>query len=72
MEFQKNIMKMPVSPLAPDHYPQMPAIDGCKLATVEAGIKYQGRDDVLLMLFEKEAEIAGVFTQSDCPARAAH
>ena len=38
----------PVSPLAPTHVPEMPAIAGVKLATAAAGIRYKGRTDVLM------------------------
>ena len=57
-----------VSPLAPKHAPEMPAIAGVRLATAEAGIRYRGRTDVLLALFEKGTTVAGVFTRSKCPS----
>ncbi len=44
--------------------PVMPPLAGVKLATAQAGIKYAGRDDVMLMLFDQPASIAGVFTRS--------
>ncbi|MEM9332694.1 MAG: bifunctional glutamate N-acetyltransferase/amino-acid acetyltransferase ArgJ [Pseudomonadota bacterium] len=59
-------MDTKVSPLAPKLYPELPAIDGVRLAAVEAGIKYVGRKDLCLIAFEKPAEIAGVFTRSKC------
>jgi glutamate N-acetyltransferase/amino-acid N-acetyltransferase len=46
----------------------MPEIAGVRFATAEAGIKYKNRRDVLLMLFDKGTEAAGVFTQSKCPS----
>ncbi|GAB1580077.1 bifunctional glutamate N-acetyltransferase/amino-acid acetyltransferase ArgJ [Phyllobacterium phragmitis] len=46
----------------------MPAIEGVRIATAEAGIKYKGRTDVLLLVFDREAEAAGVFTRSKCPS----
>lgn len=61
-------MSASVSPLAPKHYPAMPAIDGVRIATAEAGIKYKGRTDVMLMVFDQPAEVAGVFTRSLCPS----
>ncbi|PRD40944.1 bifunctional ornithine acetyltransferase/N-acetylglutamate synthase [Phyllobacterium phragmitis] len=61
-------MSASVSPLAPKHYPAMPAIEGVRIATAEAGIKYKGRTDVLLLVFDSEAEAAGVFTRSKCPS----
>lgn len=55
-----------ISPLAPKTYPELPEVRGVRLATAEAGIKYAGRTDVLLALFDEPAQIAGVFTQSKC------
>jgi len=46
----------------------MPAIAGMRLATGAAGIKYQGRTDVLLALFDEGTAVAGVFTRSKCPS----
>src|SRR5213082_1452166 len=57
-----------VSPLAPKHVPDMPEIAGVRIATGAAGIKYQGRTDVLLALFEKGTAVAGVLTRSKCPS----
>ncbi len=61
-------MSASVSPLAPKHYPAMPVIRGVRMATAAAGIKYKGRTDVLLMVFDRPAEAAGVFTRSLCPS----
>jgi glutamate N-acetyltransferase/amino-acid N-acetyltransferase len=38
------------------------------MATAAAGIKYKNRTDVLLMVFDKPASVAGVFTRSRCPS----
>ena len=57
-----------ISPLAPKHVPDLPAIAGVRLATAEAGIRYAGRTDVLLALFDAGTAVAGVFTQSKCPS----
>ena len=57
-----------VSPLAPKSYPDMPAIEGVRMATAEAGIKYKNRTDVLMMVFDQPATVAGVFTRSKCPS----
>jgi glutamate N-acetyltransferase/amino-acid N-acetyltransferase len=46
----------------------MPAIAGVRLATAAAGIRYAGRTDVLLTLFEPGTTVAGVFTRSKCPS----
>jgi glutamate N-acetyltransferase / amino-acid N-acetyltransferase len=61
-------MSTAVSPLAPKIVPQMPAIDGVRIATAAAGIKYKNRTDVLMMVFDKPASVAGVFTRSKCPS----
>ena len=57
-----------VSPLAPAETPNMPPIDGVRFATGAAGIRYKGRTDVLLALFDKDTQVAGVFTTSKCPS----
>jgi glutamate N-acetyltransferase/amino-acid N-acetyltransferase len=46
----------------------MPVIDGLRMATAAAGIKYKNRTDVLLMVFDRPAAVAGVFTRSRCPS----
>ena len=61
-------MSHAVSPLAPKTHPTLPAIDGVRFATAEAGIKYKGRTDVLLAMFEAGTTVAGVFTTSKCPS----
>jgi glutamate N-acetyltransferase / amino-acid N-acetyltransferase len=61
-------MSTSVSPLAPVHVPDMPAIPGVRLATAAAGIRYAERTDVLLALFEPGTTAAGVFTRSKCPS----
>lgn len=66
-----------VSPLAPDGFPQLPVIDGVAFSTVAAGVKYQGRTDVMLAKLAAGTSIAGVFTRSatrsapvlDCQAK---
>ncbi|KRA05436.1 bifunctional glutamate N-acetyltransferase/amino-acid acetyltransferase ArgJ [Rhizobium sp. Root564] len=61
-------MSAAVSPLAPKSYPEMPVIRGVRMATAAAGIKYKNRTDVLLMVFDEPAAVAGVFTKSRCPS----
>ena len=55
-----------ISPLAPKKVPDLPAIEGVRLATAEAGIRYKNRTDVLLAAFDKGTAAAGVFTRSKC------
>ncbi|MBN9032199.1 MAG: bifunctional ornithine acetyltransferase/N-acetylglutamate synthase [Rhizobiales bacterium 63-7] len=57
-----------VSPLAPKTYAVMPPLRGVRMATAAAGIKYKNRTDVLMMVFDKPASVAGVFTRSKCPS----
>ncbi len=57
-----------VSPLAPKSFAEMPAIRGVRMATAAAGIKYKNRTDVLMMIFDAPASVAGVFTRSKCPS----
>ncbi len=53
-----------VSPLAPAAFPDLPAIDGVRFGTVEAGVRYQGRTDVMLAVLDPGTSVAGVFTRS--------
>src|SRR5437588_11613638 len=59
---------MPISPLAPAQFPDMPPIEGVKFAAAAAGIRYANRKDVLLALFATGTTVAGVFTRSKCPS----
>ncbi len=61
-------MSTKVSPLAPKTYATLPPLDGVRIATAEAGIKYKNRTDLMLMVFDKGTEVAGVFTRSKCPS----
>ena len=56
------------SPLAPKSYPELPEIEGVRFAAGEAGIRYKGRTDVMIALFDKGTQVAGVFTKSRCPS----
>ena len=57
-----------VSPLAPKSFVSVPPLRGVRMATASAGIKYKNRTDVLLMVFDRPAAVAGVFTRSKCPS----
>lgn len=61
-------MSHAVSPLAPKVTPEAPEVEGVRFATAEAGIKYKGRTDVLLVELAEGTEVAGVFTRSKCPS----
>ena len=66
-----------VSPLAPAAFPSLPVIEGVEFATAAAGVKYQGRTDVMLATLIPGTVIAGAFTRSatrsasvlDCQAK---
>lgn len=62
---QKGMTK--ISPLAPEHFPDLPAIAGVQLGTAEAGIKYRQRADVTVALLAPGTNAAGVFTLSAVP-----
>ncbi|MBY6066371.1 bifunctional glutamate N-acetyltransferase/amino-acid acetyltransferase ArgJ [Leisingera aquaemixtae] len=55
---------MPVSPLAPASFPDLPVISGVRFASAAAGVKYQGRTDVMLAVMDPGTAVAGVFTRS--------
>ncbi len=65
------------SPLAPDHFPNLPVIDGVRFASGAVGVKYKDRKDVMLAELIAGTSIAGVFTRSatrsapvlDCQAK---
>ncbi len=57
-----------ISPLAPATIPVIPPVEGVSFATGAAGIRYKGRTDVLLALFDEGTQVAGVFTTSKCPS----
>ncbi len=68
----------PVSPLAPrGGFADLPVIAGAEFAAIEAGVRYSGRDDVMLARLCPGTTIAGVFTRSatraapvlDCQAK---
>jgi len=61
-------MAAAISPLAPARFPDLPAVAGVRLATAAAGIRYAGRTDVLMALFDQGTSVAGVLTRSKCPS----
>jgi glutamate N-acetyltransferase/amino-acid N-acetyltransferase len=61
-------MATAVSPLAPASLPQLPAIEGVRLATAAAGIRYANRTDVMMAVLAPGTTVAGVFTRSKCPS----
>ena len=57
-----------ISPLAPASFPQLPVIEGVEFASAAAGVKYQGRTDVMLARIAPGSAIAGAFTTSSTRA----
>ncbi|MCB9994771.1 MAG: bifunctional glutamate N-acetyltransferase/amino-acid acetyltransferase ArgJ [Hyphomicrobiaceae bacterium] len=55
---------MKTSPLAPEKLPHLAPIEGVEIGTTAAGIRYKGREDVMVMRFAAASQIAGVFTKS--------
>src|SRR5260370_27771464 len=62
-------MMADVSPLAPEPFPDLPAIPGVRLAAYAAGVRYAGRDDLMLAEWARGSTIAGVLTQSTMPGQ---
>ena len=60
---------MAVSPLAPTSFPALPPIPGVRLAAFAAGVRYAGRDDLMLVELAQGSTVAGVFTQSTMPGQ---
>ena len=55
-----------VSPFAPASFPDLPALEGVRVATAEAGIRYRNRTDLLFVGLPVGTSVAGVFTTSRC------
>ena len=59
-------MATAVSPLAVS-LPALPPLAGVRLAAAAAGIRYQGRTDVVMIEVPTGSTAAGVFTSNKCP-----
>jgi glutamate N-acetyltransferase/amino-acid N-acetyltransferase len=57
---------LPVSPLAVP-LPALPPIAGVRLGAAQAGIRYQGRTDLVMVELATGTRVAGVFTRNKCP-----
>jgi glutamate N-acetyltransferase / amino-acid N-acetyltransferase len=53
-----------VSPLAPERFPELKPVAGVRLAAFACGIRYTGRDDLMLAELAPGSAVAGVFTRS--------
>jgi glutamate N-acetyltransferase / amino-acid N-acetyltransferase len=56
------------SPLAPKQILALPPVAGVRLGSAACGLRYPGRDDVMLAEFDRAATVAGVFTKSQTAA----
>jgi glutamate N-acetyltransferase / amino-acid N-acetyltransferase len=53
-----------ISPFAPKRLAKLPPIEGVRIATAAASIRYPGRTDLLVALFDPGTSVAGVLTKS--------
>ena len=58
---------IPISPFAPARFPELPAVAGVAAASAAAGVRYPGREDVLLVTLPKGTTVAGTFTRNTMP-----
>jgi glutamate N-acetyltransferase/amino-acid N-acetyltransferase len=61
---KKKKTKAKVSPMAPKVFANLPPLAGVEIGTAATGIKYKGRDDVLVIRLPEGTAAAGVFTTS--------
>ena len=57
-------LEAPVSPFAPERFPALAPVEGVRFASAAAGVRYRGRDDVMLAELAPGSVLAGVFTRS--------
>ncbi len=60
--------KHPRSPLAPKKSATLKSVCGVQIATLATGLRYVGRDDLLLAVMPEGTSVAGMFTQSTTAA----
>ncbi len=58
-----------ISPMAPASFPAMAPIAGVRLAAYAAGVRYSGRDDLMVAELAPGSTVAGVFTKSTMPGQ---
>ena len=56
------------SSLAPEYFPDIPAVPGVQMAAGACGVRYSGKKDVLLVTLNENTAVAGVFTKSQTAA----
>ena len=66
---RKPDMATSVSPLAVP-LSELPPLAGVRLGAAAAGMRYQGRDDLVMIELAPGTTVAGVFTSNKCPGRA--
>ncbi len=52
------------SPLAPARFPKLPEVAGVRIAAAACGLRYSGRDDLMMAEFDRGTTVAGVLTRS--------
>jgi glutamate N-acetyltransferase/amino-acid N-acetyltransferase len=57
-------MSSVVSPLAPKSFAELAPLAGVRLASLACGLRYKGRDDLMLAELAPGTTVAGVFTRS--------
>jgi glutamate N-acetyltransferase/amino-acid N-acetyltransferase len=55
------------SPLAPERFPEIPAVAGVRMAAGATGLRYVGRPDLALFELAEGTTVAGLFTRSSVP-----
>ncbi len=58
----------PKSPLAPENFPNLLPVAGVEVGAAAAGLRYQGRPDLMLARVAPGTVAAGVFTKNQMPA----
>ena len=59
---------MPISPLAPKSFPEMPNVPGVQISVAHSGMRYENRNDLCLFTMDEGTTVAGTFTKSLCPS----
>ena len=59
-------MALEKSPLAPERFPDLPAVGGVQIAGRACGLKRSGAKDLMLAELVPGTTVAGVFTRSQC------
>jgi len=65
-------MSKTVSPLAPTSFPTLPSLEGVRIATAEAGIRYKNRTDVLYVTLPKDTAVAPAMGTPSPPKTTTH